>query len=118
MGKRDVVDKLVKQVNSLALQEGIRSKSGENVCLQVHSFQGGREDENMVNNSTRAELGEMAKGSRTVTRNTERELHASMSTTEQGRREVLSRQNELSRKEEELSRLVEELALIKEKIDA
>jgi len=116
--KRDAVENLVKQVNSLAMQEGMQTQSGEIICLQVNSFQGGQEDEEMVNNSTRAELGEMAKGSRTVTRNTERELHASMSTTEQGRREVLSRKNELSRKEEELSRLVEELALIKEKIDA
>ena len=95
----------------------MQTQSGEVICLQVHSFQGVQEDEEMVNNSTRAELGEMAKGSRTVTRNTERELHATMSTTEQGRREVLSRKNELCRKEEELSRLVEELAMSKEKID-
>ena len=87
-------------------QEGMQTQSGEVICLQVHSFQGGQEDEEMVNNSTRAELGEMAKGSRTVTRNTERELHATMSTTEQGRREVLSRKNELCRKEEELSSLL------------
>jgi len=115
--KRDVVDNLVKQVNSLALQEGIRSKSGENVCLQVHSFQGGREDENMVNNSTRVELGEMTKGSRMVTRNTERELQATMSATEQAKREVSNRKNEMSRIEEELSRLNKELTMYKEQVD-
>jgi len=114
--KRDVVDKLVKQVNSLALQEGIRSKSGENVCLQVHSFQGGREGENMVNNSTRVELGEMTKGSRMVTRNTERELQATMF-TEQAKREVSNRKNEMSGIEEELSRLNKELTMNKEQVD-
>merc|ERR1719158_1600521 len=107
--KRDAVDNLVKQVNSLAIQEGMLTQSGENVCLRVPSFQGGREDEDMFNNSTRAELGEMAKGSRTVTRNTERELQATMAISEQGKREVSSRKTELSRKGEELSRLIEEL---------
>ena len=71
----------------------------------------------MVNNSTRAELGEMTKGSRTVTRNTEREFQATMSITEQGKREVSLRKTELNRKEEELSRLIEELTLNKEQID-
>ena len=93
------------------------TQGGENVCLRVPSFQGGREDEDMVNNSTRAELGEMTKGSRTVTRNTEREFQATMSITEQGRREVSLRRTELNRKEEEFSRLIEELTLNKEQID-
>jgi len=115
--KRDVVDNIVKQVNSLALQEEIRAKSGENVCLQVHSFQGGREDDNLANNSTRAELGEMAKGSRTVTRNTERELQGTISTTEQARREVANRKTEVGRIEQELSRMNDDLTVTKEQID-
>ena len=93
------------------------TQSGENVCLRVPSFQGGREDEDMFNNSTRAELGEMAKGSRTVTRNTERELQATMAISEQGKREVSSRKTEQSRKEEELTKLIEELTKNKEQID-
>ena len=95
----------------------MQTQNGQAICLQVHSFQGGHEDDGMVNNSTRAELGEMAKDARTVTRNTERELQSTMADTEQGKREVMSRKNELGRKEEELSRLLEELARNKEQID-
>merc|ERR1712142_1149893 len=111
--KRDAVDTLVKQVNSLALQEGMRTQSGEVVSLLVHSFQGagGREDE-VSNNSTRAELGEMAKCSRTTTRNTDRELQTAVSTTEQGKREVMTRNYEM-----DLSKIIEEIAKTKEQIE-
>jgi len=116
--KRDAVDTLVKQVNSLALQEGMRTQSGEVVSLLVHSFQGagGREDE-ISNNSTRAELGEMAKCSRTTTRNTDRELQTAVSTTEQGKREVMTRKNEMDLKEKDLSKIIEEIAKTKEQIE-
>jgi len=114
--KRDGVDMLVKQVNSLAMQEGLRSQSGELVALEVHSFQGGRDDEMVANNSMRAELGELAKSARTSTRNTERELQATVATTEQGKREIMTRRSELESKEKEVSRISDELIKNKEQI--
>merc|ERR1712240_596944 len=95
--KRDGVDMLVKQVNSLAMQEGLRSQSGELVALEVHSFHGGRDDEMVANNSMRAELGELAKSARTSTRKTERELQETVATTEQGKREKSERSVEQMR---------------------
>merc|ERR1719341_1995973 len=42
---REVLDTLAKQVNSLALQEGLQTQAGEMISIHVDSFQGGRGEE-------------------------------------------------------------------------
>merc|ERR1719431_244736 len=57
--KRDAVDTLVKQINSLSTQEGLQTQAGELVCIQVNSFQGSTDEDRTVSNSIRVELGEL-----------------------------------------------------------
>jgi len=114
---REGLDTLAKQVNSLALQEGLRTQAGEMVCLQVDTFQGGRGEGSAASNSTRTELGEMARSSRTITRNTERELQGVVAKSEQGKEEVVMRKREMASKEGEVARLAEETVKFKEQVD-
>jgi len=114
---REVLDTLAKQVNSLALQEGLRTKAGELVSIVVDSFQGGRGEESTAGNTMRSELGEMARASRTLTRNTEREHQGVVATFDQGKEEVVVRKKEVASKEGELARLTDEAAKYKDQTD-
>jgi len=114
---REVLDTLAKQVNSLALQEGLQTQAGEMISIHVDSFQGGRGEESAASNSMRVELAEMARSSRTLTRNTERELQGVVATSEQGKEEVTLRKKEVASKESELARLSDETVKYKEQVE-
>lgn len=115
--KRDTVDTVVKQINSLSIQEGLRTQTGELVCIQVNSFQGSSDEDKTASNSIRVELGEMVRTSRTNTRNKERELQAAVTNLLHAKDQDLWGKKELSSKEAELSRLLEELVKSKEQMD-
>merc|ERR1712183_551864 len=70
-----------------------------------------------ASNSTRTELGEMARSSRTITRNTERELQGVVAKSEQGKEEVVMRKREMASKEGQVARLAEETIKFKEQVD-
>ena len=87
------------------------------ISIQVDTFQGGRGEESAASNSMRVELAEMARSSRTLTRNTERELQGVVTTSEQGKEEVGLRKKEVASKESELARLGDETVKYKEQVE-
>eukprot|EP00092_Neocalanus_flemingeri_P020002 GFUD01021662.1.p1 GENE.GFUD01021662.1~~GFUD01021662.1.p1 ORF type:complete len:717 (+),score=252.28 GFUD01021662.1:121-2271(+) len=114
--EKELMDSLAKQINSLAMQEGLKTQSGETICLHVETFQGGR-GEGTLANSMRTELSEMARSSRTLTRNTERELQEVVTLYEKFQEEVAMRKKELMSKKAEVARIVEETTKQKEQVD-
>ena len=69
-----------------------------------------------ASNSLRTELGEMARSSRTHTRNTERELQGLVTTSELGKEEVITRKREKASKEGDVARLEEDSVKFKDQM--
>eukprot|EP00092_Neocalanus_flemingeri_P107958 GFUD01138582.1.p1 GENE.GFUD01138582.1~~GFUD01138582.1.p1 ORF type:complete len:711 (+),score=238.23 GFUD01138582.1:141-2273(+) len=114
---KEMMDSLAKQINSLAMQEGLKTQSGETICLHVETFQGGRRDGTSANKSMRTELSEMTRDSRTLTRNNEREMQRVVTASEQFKEELAMRKKEVASKEGEVARVTEESTKVKEQID-
>ena len=69
-----------------------------------------------ASNSLRTELGEMARSSRTHTRNTERELQGLVTTSELGKEEVITRKRDKASKEGDVARLEEDSVKFKDQM--
>jgi len=96
--EREKLDGLSKQINSLCLQEDIKTQTGENLTIQAVS------DLDSCS-SVRLELCEVARTSRTKTRNAERELQEVTVCSGQVNEEVNVRRREVRNKENEVTRV-------------
>jgi len=101
--EREKLESVSKQINSLCLQEGIKTITGENLSVQAASTL-------EMSTSLRLELCEVARTARTNTRNTERELQEVVVSSDQVAEEANLRRREVRTKENEVTRIVEEIA--------
>jgi len=104
--EREKLDSLSKQINSLCLQEDIKTLTGENLTVQAASTL-------ELSTSVRLELCEVARTARASTRNTERELQEVAVSSDQVAEEANIRRKEVYHKENELSRLDEDITNFK-----
>ena len=69
-----------------------------------------------ASNTLRTELGELARSSRTHTRNTERELQSLVTASELGKEELIARKREKASKEADVARLEEDHGKFKDQM--
>jgi len=111
------LDNFAKQVNSVALQEGLVTSQGEKICLPMTSFHGQELQSRVVFGSEmRLELGDMLRSVRTTTRNTEKVVESSDLSIEQTGDMLIGKKREVEDKDIEQKRLQVELDGFKNKM--
>jgi len=117
---REGLNNLVKQVNSVSLEEGLKNHSGDQINLSMARFNGeqiAKDSVDQMGGDLRMELGELLRSARTETRVKERELQDDRTGVEQVKESLELKKKELNDREMELRRLGEEINICKIKME-